>query len=84
MGLKSAGILYLLLALGFALSAQTPDSATIEGSVVDATGAAVGGVSLTATNTRTGLRRLSQTDARGRFSLRGLPVSGVYTVIAAK
>ncbi|MGH9656059.1 MAG: TonB-dependent receptor [Bryobacteraceae bacterium] len=84
MGLKSAGIPCLLLALGFALSAQTPDSATIEGSVVDATGAAVGGVSLTATNTRTGLRRLSQTDARGRFSLRGLPVSGVYTVIAAK
>ncbi|MGH9585042.1 MAG: TonB-dependent receptor [Bryobacteraceae bacterium] len=70
--------------LPFALTAQTPDSATIQGSVVDASGAAATGVRLTATNALTGLRRVSETDAAGRFSLRGLPVSGAYTVTATK
>src|SRR5713101_1380920 len=73
-----------LFALGLCLSAQTPDTATIRGHVVDQTRAGIPGVQVTAKNTQSGLERATQTDDTGRFSLAGLPISGKYEVTAKK
>ncbi|HEV2419436.1 MAG TPA: TonB-dependent receptor [Terriglobia bacterium] len=76
-----------LLALFFfarTLQAQTPDTATIRGKVIDQTHTALPGVEITATNTLTSLRRTAQTDVSGTFSLAGLPVAGSYQVTAQK
>jgi hypothetical protein len=64
--------------------AQTPDTATIHGQVVDQSHAAVAGVLIAATNAQSGLRRTAETGAAGDFSLAGLPVSGSYTITASK
>src|SRR3954467_5793720 len=64
-----AGIVLFLT--GIALS-QTPDTSTLRGEVLDQTGAAVPSVSITVTNTLTGLTRSAQADDRGRFSFAGL------------
>jgi hypothetical protein len=73
-----------LFALGLCLSAQTPDTATIRGVVVDQTRAGIPGVQVTAKNAQSGLERSTQTDDTGRFSLAGLPISGEYEVTAKK
>jgi carboxypeptidase family protein len=73
-----------LFALGLCLSAQTPDTATIRGHVVDQTRAGIPGVRVTAKNTQSGSERTTQTDETGRFSLAGLPISGKYEVTAKK
>ena len=60
------------------LAAQTPDTATIHGQVVDQSHAVVSGVQITVSNTLTGLERKVQTDSSGKFSLEGLPIAGSY------
>ena len=73
--------LALLLSLSFLpLFGQTPDLATIRGRVTDPSHAAAAGVSVTAENSVTGTRRTAQTNADGKFSIAGLPISGEYTV----
>src|ERR1017187_8526268 len=74
----------LLFACSLALSAQTPDTATIHGRVVDQSHAAVSGVEVTVTNSQTGWKRTAQTESSGDFSITGLPVSGSYTISASK
>ncbi|HKE21136.1 MAG TPA: TonB-dependent receptor [Bryobacteraceae bacterium] len=64
--------------------AQTPDTATIHGHVVDQSHAPVAGVSIAATNTQTHLQRRTETDAAGSFSLAGLPIAGQYDIAASK
>ncbi|HEX3744755.1 MAG TPA: TonB-dependent receptor [Bryobacteraceae bacterium] len=66
------------------LFAQTPDTATIHGHVIDQSHAGISGVTLTATNTQSGLKRSATSDAAGNFSLPGLPIAGTYTVAATK
>ena len=66
------------------LAAQTPDTATIHGHVVDQSHAGVAGVEVTLTNAQSGLKRAAQSDATGDFSLAGLPISGTYTITASK
>src|ERR1017187_6192305 len=73
----------LLLAGSLVLSAETPDTATIHGRVVDQSHAAVAGVDVTVTNSQTGLKRTAQSESSGDFSITGLPVSGSYTISAA-
>ena len=76
----------LLLPMGlFSLlvAAQTPDTATLRGSVIDQTHAAVPMVQVTVTNTVTGLKRTAQTDDSGNYSMAGLPI-GSYDVVAGK
>ncbi len=81
-------LLPVALALGsFAWScarSQTPDTATLAGRVQDQTNARVTGASVGVTNLLTGFYRETQTDARGKFSLTGLPVAGTYDVEAVK
>src|SRR3981081_2382722 len=74
----------LLVVFALKLGAQTPDSATIRGHVVDQTRAGIPGVQVTAKNTQSGLERTTNTDDTGRFSLAGLPISGKYEVTAKK
>lgn len=74
----------LWFAFSPALMAQTPDTATIHGRVVDQSSAGVAGVQITVTNTQTGLQRTGQTDDSGYFSLAGLPVGGSYKITADK
>lgn len=64
--------------------AQTPDTATIRGQVVDPSQAAIAQAQITATNLLTGAKRTAETDDAGHFSLAGLPVTGNYEIVAAK
>lgn len=72
---------FLLLA---SLHGQTPDTATLIGTVVDATRAAVPGAQVSLVNAESGLRREARSDGQGRFTLAGLPVAGAYEVRASK
>lgn len=76
----------LLSVLLFApfLPAQTPDTATIHGRVVDQSQAAIAGVEVAVKNTLTGRERTARADSSGNFSLAGLPIAGQYNITAAK
>jgi hypothetical protein len=74
----------LLLLLGIPLPAQTPDTATLQGAVVDSTQAAVPSAQIVLTNQLTGFVRKTVSDGQGRFSLGGLPVAGQYSLSATK
>src|SRR5215469_106180 len=67
-----------------ALRAQTPDTASLRGQVIDQSRSAVAGARVVAANTASKIDRSAQTDASGYFSLEGLPISGAWTVTAAK
>lgn len=71
-------------AIAAGLFAQTPDTATIHGQVVDATRAGIVGVDVTARNTQTNLERKAVTDTTGNFTIAGLPVAGRYDIAAVK
>ena len=66
------------------LSAQTPDTATIHGRIIDQSRAAISGVEIAARNSLTGLKRSTRSDDSGNFSLAGLPVAGAYHITASK
>lgn len=75
------------LALGFLIlapphaAAQAAATASIEGVVVDESGAALPGVQITATSPALQLPQVSTTtDAAGGYQLRGLPAPGVYRI----
>jgi hypothetical protein len=81
---KRAWPAVLGLVFSLSLRAQTPDTATIHGQVVDQSRGAVAGVLVTARNTLTGLQRTAPTDTSGNFSLAGLPIAGRYDITAGK
>lgn len=64
------------------LGAQTVNS-TLQGRVLDTTGAAIPGTTLTAVNAATGLTRSATSSTAGEYQIDGLP-AGDYTVEAAK
>jgi len=76
--------LALLVAASLVLPAQTPDTATIQGRVFDQSHAAIAGVSVTVAHSQSDLKRTALTGASGDFVFAGLPVSGSYTISAAK
>src|SRR5258708_37170561 len=78
-------VLLALLVLVVTLPLLAQSQATtgvIEGTVVDATGAAVPGVTVTVKNTGTGYESISISDSAGRFRAVLLPV-GPYQLSAA-
>ena len=81
---KRALLTVLALAFSLGVRAQTPDTATIHGQVVDQSRGAVAGVLVTARNTLTELERAVETDTSGHFSLAGLPIAGRYDITAGK
>ncbi len=66
------------------LAAQTSDTASLHGHVVDQSHAPVPGVDITLTTAASPLERTARTDARGDFTITGLPVEGAYTITASK
>ena len=64
--------------------AQTPDTATLLGQVLDQSHGGIAAVQIAARNTQSGLERTAQTDASGRFAIAGLPILGTYNVTAQK
>lgn len=71
-----------VVALSAALLAQSSDTATLRGRVLDPTQAAIAGATVTATNARTGAVRSVTTGADGVYTLAGLPISGAWTLTA--
>ncbi len=76
--------LVALCILSATLPAQTPDTASISGLVVDTSQAPVADVQVELTQQLTGLRRTTRTDASGRFWFAAIPVAGAYDMIATK
>src|SRR4029079_19317391 len=72
-------VLCALVAPSIALAQQT--SGNINGRIVDAQGAAVPGVTVTAKSSQTGFTRTDVTDGEGVYRLTSLPV-GPYDVTA--
>ncbi len=66
------------------LYAQTPDTASIAGRVVDQNQGAVAGALVKVTNSLTKIDRTAQTNDSGYFSFEGLTVAGTWTAIASR
>ncbi|MGI8772700.1 MAG: TonB-dependent receptor [Acidobacteriaceae bacterium] len=64
--------------------AQTPDTATLRGQVVDAQNAPIAGAEITATNALTAFQRETRTGANGEFRFAALPIAGAYSVRASQ
>src|SRR5712691_672717 len=79
---RTAGLL-ALFALGAGLVSTQCSTATITGTVKDASGAVLPAVLVTAKHLETGLTRTDEADASGNFSIPSLPV-GPYEVTAEK
>jgi len=60
-------LITILLSSAISLLAQTPDTATLRGQVMDQSHAAITGVEVKITNTLTGAERTARTDASGSF-----------------
>src|SRR5438132_11771188 len=58
--------------------AQTPDTASIRGQIVDSNGASIPGAQIVLTNEQTGLRREAQSDSSGAYAITSLPLTGGY------
>ena len=77
-------VLSLFLALGgVSLWAQSQNTAQISGTVLDASGSAVPGAEIKATNVDTGVARTATTGGSGDYVLSNLPI-GPYRLEAAK
>lgn len=79
--------LFVLMALAIVAvpaigRAQTPDTSTLRGRVLDQSGAAIVGATVTAANEATGLRRTARTGSDGVYTIAGLPLTGYYTITA--
>ena len=66
------------------LLAQTSDTATLHGHIVDQSHAPMAGVQVRVANSLTGTVRTTPTDAAGDFTLAGLPVGPNYRITADK
>jgi hypothetical protein len=73
-------LLVLFFGLVTALEAQTTDTCSIYGLIVDPNHAAVPGASVIVTNSLMGLNWTTTTDSAGRFAIAGLPVAGEYEI----
>src|SRR5690348_1194944 len=72
-----------LLLLPVLTLAQTSDTATLRGRVLDPSQAVLAGSKVTATNSLTGAVRTTTTDAQGVYTFAGLPIAGSYTLAAS-
>lgn len=83
MRFSTATVLFWSFA-GALLAAQTSDTATIRGTVVDATQAPIRGARITVHNDLTGETRAAESGPTGHFSMAGLAVAGEYSVSATR
>ncbi len=66
------------------LMAQTPDTGSLSGHVMDESHAGVPSAQVAVTGKVTRFRRTAQTDASGAFTIGGLPVSEDYAIAASR
>ncbi len=71
------------LLLVTAAIAQTPDTATLRGHVLDPDGRSVAQARVVIINSVTGLSLHTETDSRGSFQFGGLPIMGSYRIVAS-
>jgi outer membrane receptor for ferrienterochelin and colicin len=74
----------MALLLAPALMAQTTDTASIRGTVADATGAKVAAASVTLENIASGAKREATTNDRGEYTIGTIPVTGTYRLRVSK
>src|SRR2546430_4365668 len=79
--IRSLGIVGIALFTGGTFVAAQSADVAIRGVVTDESRAAVPGVTVTATNTETGLQRSTTTDTAGRYTVASIP-AGTYDVSA--
>lgn len=80
---SSLSCLVLLVALSFSARAQVANTGTVLGSVTDPSGAVAPNVTVTLSNTATGISYKAQTDQSGQYRFLTVPV-GQYDVTAEK
>jgi len=83
-GLENQTGLLVCAALTLRLAAQTPDSAVLQGSVVDASRAGIAAAEVSVRHSLTGVTRRVATGDAGEFILGGLAVGGTYEITAVK
>jgi hypothetical protein len=81
--LQAAILIVLFVAMAQSLLAQTADTATIRGQVLDQNGAAIVGAQVSITNQITGFHREVRTADAGYYNLAGLPLTGRYKLSLA-
>lgn len=79
----TAVVVFSLLVGSLAPNAKAQTAATLMGTVVDETGARVGGATVTARSSEVGLERTAITDSAGHYELRSLGL-GIYEVAVTK
>jgi len=82
--LRFSQAIVLFCFAGASLTAQTSDTATIRGIVVDAARVPISGARITAHNDLTGETRTTESGPTGHFSMAGLAVAGEYSVSATR
>src|SRR4029079_7386357 len=82
--LRNAFFLSLcLLSVAAIAAAQTAETGTIRGSVVDARNAVIPGAKVSLSNESTGLTRETVTDSGGNYIFVNLPLTGLYRISTA-
>src|SRR6202521_1655516 len=83
--LHAAFMVFFCLALGFPASAQSVgNSGSINGTVVDPTGAVVAKATVEIRNPVSGLDRSTTTDAAGKFAFTNIPFNPYHLVVTAE
>jgi outer membrane receptor protein involved in Fe transport len=77
---RAASFTLFVLAFASFAFAQTPDTGSIRGQILDPNGAAIVGADVAATNQVTGFHRQTTTDETGRYAITNLPLTGSYKV----
>ncbi|MFC3416731.1 TonB-dependent receptor [Algoriphagus hitonicola] len=75
-------MMLVVLSTGWAMS-QGVTTSSMNGTVVDETGAALPGANVVATHTPSGTRYGAVTNLDGRYSIPGMRIGGPYTVVAS-
>jgi outer membrane receptor protein involved in Fe transport len=79
--LRLLALLLFMSLCGVVPLAQTNDTATVRGQVLDQNKAAITHAKIVVTNELTGLSRETETDSEGRYTISGLPLTGKYKVV---
>src|SRR5438046_6756581 len=77
-------VFFLLISFAGAFAQSAGAAGTIQGKVVDPTGAVIPGATVEIKNPVTGFTRTATTEADGTFIFRNIPLNPYHTVVTAK
>lgn len=78
---SAGGAILSLLLFVHMVGAQTPNTASMRGQVIDTNNAAIPGAQILLSNDQTGLHRETQSDANGYYAITSLPLTGTYKLL---